>query len=418
VAYCVQPVGDISTYSGYSAAPTLPITVPPATFSSVNTAIPSAVSNPNPSYTSSQMPTASGTIPNCVSYVNYNSNTTIEDWNSCSFAVYAYDVAFTDLIAWNPSLSSDQSSCEFQAGLSYCVRQTNASSYVSPDNGCLQVNKTEIMDGTSPACVCYTEVDGSDGGYGMGCDDVASDSSITVAQLQSFNSWLGSGSLDDCTSAMFADLDENDTRAVCIGVNSTAPTSTATKPPSTVSTPTKTVSSASQGPTQSGVVAGCQDFYTVQSGDSCASIEGLYAITFAQLYSWNPSSKSDPRIRSWSMLTYDRSWLELREPLARVSITHLPTPRPSSLTLSFRRYAYCVKGPASTTSSGGATAPTQSGEAANCNHYYTVQSGDSCSAIETQFGITFQQLYQWNPAIGSNCESLWVGYAVCVGVSS
>lgn len=83
-------------------------------------------------------------------------------------------------------------------------------------------------------------------------------------------------------------------------------------------------------------------------------------------------------------------------------------------------YAYCVKAPAasSTTSGGGGgpAAPTQSGEAANCNKYYTVQSGDSCAKIESQFAITFQQLYQWNPAIGSDCTNLWVGYAICVGV--
>jgi LysM repeat protein len=76
--------------------------------------------------------------------------------------------------------------------------------------------------------------------------------------------------------------------------------------------------------------------------------------------------------------------------------------------------AYCVQGPTQVTP----PAPTQSGTAANCNKYYTVQSGDSCSGIETQYSITFAQLYQWNPAIGSNCQSLLIGYAVCVGVSS
>lgn len=88
-------------------------------------------------------------------------------------------------------------------------------------------------------------------------------------------------------------------------------------------------------------------------------------------------------------------------------------------------YAYCVQGPASTTttavtstvSSAGPSAPTQTGITSSCTKYYTVQSGDSCYAIETQYSITFAQLYQWNPAIGSNCESLWVGYAVCVAAT-
>ena len=83
-------------------------------------------------------------------------------------------------------------------------------------------------------------------------------------------------------------------------------------------------------------------------------------------------------------------------------------------------YAYCVKGPApaTTTSAAAAPAPTQSGIASNCNEYYVIAGGDSCAKIETQFNDTFAQLYQWNPAIGDDCQSLWPGYAICVGVSS
>lgn len=81
-------------------------------------------------------------------------------------------------------------------------------------------------------------------------------------------------------------------------------------------------------------------------------------------------------------------------------------------------YAYCVKGPATTTTTTTSVGPTQTGIAANCDKYHTVVDGDSCAAIEGEYGITFAQLYEWNPAIGSDCEILDIGYAVCVGVSS
>lgn len=71
--------------------------------------------------------------------------------------------------------------------------------------------------------------------------------------------------------------------------------------------------------------------------------------------------------------------------------------------------------PATATSS---IARTQSGIASNCNKFYNVVQGDSCARIESTYGITFAQLYQWNPAIGNDCQTLWVGTAVCVGVSS
>ena len=46
------------------------------------------------------------------------------------------------------------------------------------------------------------------------------------------------------------------------------------------------------GPTPTGVIAGCQKFYTVQSGDGCKSIEVEFYITMAQFYAWNPSGIS------------------------------------------------------------------------------------------------------------------------------
>ncbi len=88
------------------------------------------------------------------------------------------------------------------------------------------------------------------------------------------------------------------------------------------------------------------------------------------------------------------------------------------------KYAYCVQGPTSDTTGGptstgsGPASPTQSGITSNCKQYYTVASGNSCTKIETQFSVTFDQLYQWNPAIDSNCGNLWVGYAVCVAVGT
>lgn len=243
VAYCVFPVGNIATYSGYKAPPTISITVPPATFSPVNTANPSTTNYPNPGYRFQQLPMASGTAQGCASYANYNDNTTDGRFNSCSYVAYAYGVDFSDLLTWNPSLSKNETDCAFQPGYSYCVQKTNSTAYVPSNSNCVSVNATEIQGGTASNCVCFTEVSGYDGTVGVNCASVAEDASIKLSQLTTWNSWLGSA----CDTALFANLDENDFRAVCIGVNSTAHTATATNPPSTASTPTGTKSSASMG---------------------------------------------------------------------------------------------------------------------------------------------------------------------------
>ena len=33
------------------------------------------------------------------------------------------------------------------------------------------------------------------------------------------------------------------------------------------------------------------------------------------------------------------------------------------------------------------------------------RSGDTCSVMETQYGITFDQIRQWNPEVDANCTS-------------
>lgn len=233
-------MGNIATYSGYIPAPTMSITVPPATFSSVNTANPPTTTNPNPEYTFQQLPAASGTAQGCASYANYNDNTTDVSLNSCSYIAFAYGVDFSDLLIWNPSLSRNETECALQRGYSYCVQKTATTVYVPPDSRCVSVNATDIQTGTASDCVCFTEVSGYDGTVGVDCASVAEDASIKLSQLTTWNPWLG----PDCDASLFANLDEDDLRAVCIGVNSTAPTATPTNP---YPTPSETQSVTSMG---------------------------------------------------------------------------------------------------------------------------------------------------------------------------
>ncbi|KAJ5248571.1 hypothetical protein N7468_000022 [Penicillium chermesinum] len=205
------------------------------------------------------------------------------------------------------------------------------------------------------------------------CNELVADNGITLTELLAWNTWLS----EDCDTALLANLTIFDDRAVCIGVgeeNSTTATAT-----TSAATGTTIQASTSMGSTPTDTISGCQEFYTVTDSDDCASVLSKFGITVSQFYQWNPSVGS----------TCTNLW---------------------------REEAYCVKGPATATSSG-PNAPVQTGIASNCKKYYTVASGDSCAKIESTYGITFAQLYKWNPAIGSNCQTLDVGYSVCVGVS-
>ncbi|EAU29448.1 predicted protein [Aspergillus terreus NIH2624] len=60
--------------------------------------------------------------------------------------------------------------------------------------------------------------------------------------------------------------------------------------------------------------------------------------------------------------------------------------------------------------------PRQTGIVSECNRYYRVLNGDNCWSITRHYGINIDDFYHWNPAVGPACETLWVGYYVCIGV--
>lgn len=51
-----------------------------------------------------------------------------------------------------------------------------------------------------------------------------------------------------------------------------------------------------------------------------------------------------------------------------------------------------------TTQSATPAAPTQTGVASGCQKFHIVPSGDTCPSIESEYGITATQFYQWNPS--------------------
>ncbi|RYP83673.1 hypothetical protein DL770_005366 [Monosporascus sp. CRB-9-2] len=61
--------------------------------------------------------------------------------------------------------------------------------------------------------------------------------------------------------------------------------------------------------------------------------------------------------------------------------------------------------------------PTQPGMVNNCNRFYLVSSGDTCSAVASRAVISLSQFSAWNPQTGgASCSSLWLDYYVCIGI--
>ncbi|KAJ7221998.1 hypothetical protein C8J57DRAFT_981942, partial [Mycena rebaudengoi] len=48
-----------------------------------------------------------------------------------------------------------------------------------------------------------------------------------------------------------------------------------------------------------------------------------------------------------------------------------------------------------------------------CTQTYTVVSGDTCSKIEAQTGVSDAQLHTLNPGINTGCTDLQIGQILC-----
>ncbi|KAK4449776.1 carbohydrate-binding module family 18 protein [Podospora aff. communis PSN243] len=62
--------------------------------------------------------------------------------------------------------------------------------------------------------------------------------------------------------------------------------------------------------------------------------------------------------------------------------------------------------------------PTQPGTVPDCQTFYRVKHDDSCDDIIQRHAAAFgmEELYAWNKQIKGDCQGLWLGYWVCVGV--
>ncbi|KAH8660501.1 hypothetical protein BX600DRAFT_400333 [Xylariales sp. PMI_506] len=61
--------------------------------------------------------------------------------------------------------------------------------------------------------------------------------------------------------------------------------------------------------------------------------------------------------------------------------------------------------------------PVQTGITSGCTKFYEVQSGDTCYAIAQDNGITLDEFYAWNPAVGQ-CTDLELGVYYCISITT
>lgn len=293
--------------------------------------------------------------------------------DGCASILLQYGISFDQLFSWNPAVGSN---CEMlQLGVNYCVALIGGTPSTStpptvttPANGVL--TPTPIPSDTVKNCNKFHFVSA-----GEGCASITTKYGISFKQFYAWNPAVGS-------NCELLQLSVN----YCVGLIGASPVTTA---PPTITTPANGV--VTPTPIPDTTVKNCNKFHFVASGDGCASIATKYGISFAQFYAWNPAVGSNCE-------------------LLQLSVN------------------YCVgliggspvssAPPTTTTAANGIVTPSpiQDKMTRSCNRFHLVVQGDGCSAIGTKYSVSFAQLFSWNPAIGSNCETLQLNNYVCVGI--
>jgi hypothetical protein len=135
----------------------------------------------------------------------------------------------------------------------------------------------------------------------------------------------------------------------------------------------------------------CLDWYQTREGDTCDSICKMTDIPFSSFLAWNPALGENCQ----------NLWLEAEYCVAGPGWSTVYYGMDATTTAS------STSAPGTATSSAVTPpGPTQSGAAPNCQKWYIAVAGDSCQAIADAHGITLDQFYAWNPAVGSKSRAV------------
>ncbi|GJJ07067.1 hypothetical protein Clacol_001266 [Clathrus columnatus] len=339
---------------------------------------------------------AAGTITEgCTEYY------TIVTGDSCPTVESKFNISDTLFHLMNPEINSGCTN--ILLGEAYCVQTANSTG--PPSN----VASGTISDG----CIEYYTVVSGDS-----CPAIETKFNISDSLFRMMNPEINSA----CTNIIVGE-------AYCVK------TSNSTGPPSNVATGT--------------ITAGCTEYYTVVTGDSCPAIETKFNVTDTLFRLMNPEINS-----ACSNILVGEAYCVATSNSTTTSNTPPSNVAPGTITTGCTGYytvvsgdscpaietkfnvtdflfrmmnpeinsacsniivgeAYCVK-TSNTTTSNVPNNVASGTITTGCNQYYTVVSGDSCGGIETKFSITDAQFHTWNPEVNSGCTNILLGEAYCV----
>ncbi|KAK1145438.1 hypothetical protein N8T08_004313 [Aspergillus melleus] len=202
------------------------------------------------------------------------------------------------------------------------------------------------------------------------------------------------------------------------------------------------------GPTLPGTASDCNRWYKIKKGDSCDSVQKEFGITAKDFLAWNPDVSSDCLKNFWVDNAYcvgvgpvpsgspsPSPITSSSDKASLPSSSHSSSPPSSpssswSAPLSPSPSSNDSTGPASYTFNHPITSltklpppptetawKTQAGQPKSCYRWHKVQYGETCRKIANLYSlITLDEFIEWNPEAAVDCNNVFAGWQVCVGV--
>ncbi|KAF2124898.1 carbohydrate-binding module family 50 protein [Dothidotthia symphoricarpi CBS 119687] len=153
-----------------------------------------------------------------------------------------------------------------------------------------------------------------------------------------------------------------------------------------------------------GYPADCSRWYQASSDEACDLIALMFgSFSVVEFVKWNPSVFSD------CSGIVPEAWYCVGRP-------GTPTTRtpgaPTQTTASTQPVTTTTTAPEPVKT----PSPVREGMTEDCVRFYLQQPGEFCWAMASGAGISLDRFYEWNPAVGSDCENLWPDYYYCIGV--
>lgn len=347
---------------------------------------------------------------------------TVQANETCKSIEAAHNLTLAQVLAWNPQLDLACSNLNMSLGLELCVGSPGTS-YTAPNSsattGTTGSGSTapasipdNIANGTNTDCGQYYTVQTGD--Y---CNLLVLRFGISLSDFMFLNPEINS----NCTN-LFAQ------ESYCVepvgdinsypGYDGVTPLGNLTGTAGSFSS----FSAATCIPTlfagynrtlANGTVTTCSDYLNGADyqedltgtfyASNCQLAASVYGITVANLVVWNPSLDSNAsscafNATAWYCAGYGGDYPNLANDTV---------PDDGNATAT------------TTTTVASPPGPTQSGEPADCNSWYVVQTGDTCTTVAAEYRITVAQFLAWNPAVSSDCSTgFWADEAYCVGTAS